>query len=102
MNRNLKIKQISIPEYDKEENETGISITYEVVRFEKLKVFVQTPDGGTMTNEGLYIVCFATQEPRTLRMFDANSKDITVTKYENHGRKSTKSWRGGARNTRTN
>ena len=102
MNRNLKIRQISIPEYDNEENETGISITYEVVRFEKLKVFVQTPDGGTMTNEGLYIVCFATQEPKTLRMFDANSRDITVTKYENNGRKSTKHRGSGARNTRTN
>lgn len=101
MNRNLKIRQISIPEYDNEENETGISITYEVVRFEKLKVFVQTPDGATMTNEGLYIVCFATQEPKFLRMFDANSKDIIITKYERNG-KSTKSWRGNRGNTRTN
>jgi hypothetical protein len=86
MNRNYKIKQISVPEFNDKEGKTGININLEVVSIEKLKAIVNTPDGGTLTTEGLYIVCFENMpnKEKKLRVFNADSDLITVTKYEKY------------------
>lgn len=104
MNRNLKIKQISVPEFDEESKETGNSIILEVVSIEKIKTRIPTSSGAEITTEELVFVCFENMEgqPKKLRIINTDSDLITVTKYENNGRKSTKHRCGGTRNTRTN
>lgn len=103
MNRNYKIKTISVPEFNDKEEKTGININLEVVSIEKLKAIVNTPDGGTLTTEGLYIVCFENMpnKENKLRVFNADSDLITVTKYEKYGQ-SSKSWRSNSANRRKN
>ena len=103
MNRNYKIKQISIPVYDDKDEPTAESILHDVVSIEKLKEYMQLPEGGTLVTEGLYFICFINMEgmPKLLRTFDVNSKDITVIKTEKHGQ-SSKSWRKNQANRRTN
>ena len=90
MNRNYKIKQISVPEFDEENKLTGNNILLEVISVEKLKTYVQTEGGGTLITEGLAIVCFENMEgqPKKLRIINADSELITVTKYEKHGQSS--------------
>lgn len=90
MNRNYKIKQISVPEFDEENKLTGNNILLEVVSVEKIKTYVQAEGGGTLITEGLAIVCFENMEgqPKKLRIINADSELITVTKYEKHGQSS--------------
>ena len=84
MNKNYKIRQISVPEFDEDGKETGMNILLEVVSIEKLKAVVNTADGGILTKEELCIVCFEAKEPKKLRIISADSDLITVIKYERY------------------
>jgi hypothetical protein len=105
MNRNYKIKTIAIPEYDdiNVDEKTGKNIILEVVSMEKLKAIVNTPEGGTLTTEGLFFVCFEKEigKPQKLHVISAESNgEITIIKYERYG-KNTKFGCDDRKNRRT-
>jgi hypothetical protein len=87
MNTNYRIKTIAIPEYNEANEPTGAFINLEVISIEKLKAVVQTQEGGTMTTEGLYIVCFEKEigKPQRLHVVSTESNgEIIITKIEKH------------------
>ena len=82
--RNLRIRQITIPEMADGEL-TGEYIDLEVVSQEILKRTINAYEGGTVTEEQIVFVCFRNMVGRTRQLFIINPEDfdeITIKRFE--------------------
>lgn len=97
---NLRIRTIAIPDYDDDGKKTGAYTTYEVAGMVKLKSVVNTFEGGSISEDKLYYVCFRKMLglPKKLYVIDIQTDgEIEVLKYEheiNEPRGGSKARRG--------
>lgn len=93
---NLRVRTIAIPEYDDDGKKTGAFVTFEVAGMVKLKSVVQTFEGGSISEDKLYYVCFRKMVGLSKKLYVIDIQtdgEIEVLKYDHEANES----RGGGK-----